>query len=127
MMTKNKPKLNTHNSECRAGGFTLLEVMIALAIIGSTIAVILNTVNYQSTILYDNTITTQMYQLAKEKMNELEKKPLNSNGPFEKTKFKYTNTASRMEGSDIVELTTVVSGLDKEVVLKRLIIVRMEG
>jgi hypothetical protein len=32
-----------------------------------------------------------------------------------------------MEGSDIVELTTVVSGLDKEVVLKRLIIVRMEG
>lgn len=100
--------------------------MIALAIIGSTIAVILNTVNYQTTILYNNTITTQMYQLAKEKMTELERTPKNSNGPFEKTKFKYKNTAERMEDSDIVELTTVVTGHDKEVVLKRLIIVKAE-
>ena len=126
MMSINNLKFKTQNTECPANGFTLLEVMIALAIIGSTIAVILNTVNYQTTILYNNTITTQMYQIAKEKMTELEKTPQNSSGPIKKTMFKYKNTAAGMEGSDIVELTTVVSGQDKEVVLKRLIIVKAD-
>ena len=115
------------NTLLRTDGFTLLEIMIALAIIGSTIAVVLNTVNYQTSILYNNTITTQMYQFAKEKMSELEKKPLNSKGTIEKTAFKFINTASRMEGSGIVELTTIISGNDKEVVLKRLIVVRADG
>jgi len=104
-------------------GFTLIEIMIALAIIGITVTVILNAVNYHTKVLYENILTTQMYQLAKEKMTFLEKEPVNSKGGFESAAgITFENTASRMEETDIVELKTVVKGHGKEVVLKRLII-----
>ncbi|MDH4028915.1 MAG: prepilin-type N-terminal cleavage/methylation domain-containing protein [Nitrospirota bacterium] len=106
-----------------AEGFTLIEIMIALAIIGMTVTVILNAVNYHTKVLYENTLATQMYQLAKEKMTLLEKEPVNSKGSFESAVgITFENTASAMEETDIVELTTVVKGYGKEVVLKRLII-----
>jgi len=107
----------------RTGGFTLLEIMIALAIIGITVTVILNSVNYHADILYENTLTTQMYQLAKEKMAGLEDDPVNSKGKFESTPgFTFENTAVGMEDTDIIQLKTVVKGQGKEVVLKQLII-----
>ena len=105
-----------------AKGFTLLEVMIALAIIGSALLVIIHTVNYHANIMYENTVTTQIYQLAKEKIHELEKTPQNSMGEISSTGFKYLNSAIRKKDSDIVELTAVVSGRGKQVMLKKLII-----
>ena len=109
-------------------GFTLLEIMIALAIIGITVTAILNSVNFHTNIMYENTITTQMYQLAKEKMTDLEKKPVNSTGTFSTVKgYTFANTAAGMEGTDIVKLKTVVKGHGKEVVLNRLIIKGSEG
>lgn len=102
-------------------GFTLLEVMIALAIIGITLAVVLHTVNHHAEIMYQNTITTQMYQMAKEKMHDLEKDRTNSGGSLGEL-YTYENRASRVEGSDLVELKTTVTGQGKEVTLTELII-----
>lgn len=103
-------------------GFTLLEIMIALAIIGIALTTILYTVNYQAGVAYENTVTTQMYMLAKEKITEMEKNPGNSSGDFPDTGFKHVNTAEPITNTDLVELKTVVSGEGKEVVLSELIV-----
>ncbi len=106
-------------------GFTLLEIMIALAIIGITVTVVLSSVNFHTNIMYENTITTQLYQLAKEKMFDLEKTATPSSGIFEQHKgYTFENTAVGMEGSYIVKLKTVVKGNEKEVVLNMLKIKR---
>ena len=103
-------------------GFTLLEIMIALAIIGTALTVIIHTVNYHANVMYDNTITTQMFQLAKEKIFELETAPRNSKGDVGKTGFKYENRVYEIEDSDIIELVTVVKGDGKEVLLNKLVV-----
>ncbi|MEW6715254.1 MAG: type II secretion system protein [Nitrospirota bacterium] len=102
-------------------GFTLLEIMIALAIIGIALTTILYTVNYQADVAYENTLTTQMYMLAKEKITEMERSPANSSGDFPDTDFKYVNTSESIANTDIIELKTVVSGRGKEVLLRELI------
>jgi len=97
-------------------GFTLLEVMIALAIIGATLAVVLHTVNYHAEIMYQNTITTQMYQMAKEKMYELEKSHANVSGRLGPL-YTFENSITRLEDSEVFELKTTVTGQGKEVSL----------
>ena len=106
-------------------GFTLLEIMIALAIIGITLSVILHTVNYHADILHDNTITTRMYQLAKEQMYSLEKLRANAKGNLN-VNFTFQNTVSVSEESNIMELKTVVRGYDREVSLTELMIKKIE-
>ena len=100
----------------RQSGFTLLEVMIALAIIGFTLVVVLHTVNYHAGIMYQNTITTQMYQMAKEKMFELEKSHANAKGSLGPV-YAFENSVTRLEDSEILELKTTVTGQGKEVSL----------
>jgi prepilin-type N-terminal cleavage/methylation domain-containing protein len=102
-------------------GFTLLEIMIALAIIGLTLVTVLYTVNYHSKVAYENIVTTQMVQFAKEKMNEIETDPINSKGSFEGTDFTYNTSVSPTEYPDIVELKTVVKGQGKEITLHEFI------
>ncbi len=103
-------------------GFTLLEVMIALAIIGITLTVILYTVNYHAKVSYENTLTTQMLLLAKEKIVDMEMDPKNSKGIFSGTDFTYENTVKNIENLGIIELKTVVSGQGKEVTLSEFVV-----
>ena len=105
-------------------GFTLLEIMIALAIIGVTLTVILHTVNFHAGIMYDTTIKTQMYQHAKEKMSDLETTATNSKGKIGKTGFTFENTAIKDKDSNVIELKTIVHGHDMQVTLDKLIINR---
>lgn len=102
-------------------GFTLLEVMIALAIIGITLAVVLHTVNYHAEIMYQDTITTQMYQLAKERMHELEENRVNAGGSLG-TDYTFENRVTKVEDSEILELRTTVTGRGKEVSLTELVV-----
>ncbi len=107
-------------------GFTLLEIMIALAVIGIALTVLIHTINYHANVMYENTLTTRMYQMAKEKMYELETDRRNSEGDIGDTGFKYENTAYRSEDSDIIKLKTVVKGPGKQVVLNE-VVVNKEG
>jgi prepilin-type N-terminal cleavage/methylation domain-containing protein len=102
-------------------GFTLLEVMIALAIIGTTLVVVLHTVNYHAGIMYQNTITTQMYQMAKEKMYDLEKSHTNVKGSLG-TLYTFENRVTRNKDSEVIELKTTVTGQGKEVSLTELVV-----
>ncbi len=109
------------------GGFTLLEVMIALAIIGTALTIIIHTVNYHAKVMDENILSTMMFQLAKEKMTELESSPQNSKGDISPSGFKYENTVSPIEDSNIVRLKTVVEGHGKQVILNELVIHKAEG
>jgi prepilin-type N-terminal cleavage/methylation domain-containing protein len=109
------------------GGFTLLEIMIALAIIGTALTVIVHTVNYHTNVMYENTLTTQMYQLAKEKMNQLETAPQNSSGDTGTAGLTFENTATPVKDSRLVELKTIVKGHGRQVVLNAVVINKAEG
>jgi prepilin-type N-terminal cleavage/methylation domain-containing protein len=102
-------------------GFTLLEIMISLAIIGLTLVTVLHTVNYHSSVSYENIVTTQMVQSAKEKISDIETNPVNSKGNVEGTDFTYENIVSETDDPGIIELKTVVKGQGKEIVLNELI------
>lgn len=107
---------------CSVLGFTLLEIMIALAIIGTALTVIIHTVNYHAGIMDENILTTRMYQVAKEKMRELEALPRDSEGPAVITGLTYKNSVLAIEDTDIVKLTTIVKGQGKQVMLEQLVI-----
>ncbi len=107
-------------------GFTLLEVMIALAIIGIALTVILHTVNYHADVMQDNIRTTMMYQAAKEKMYDLKKTLINSKGAVKSTQLTYENLLYKPNDFNIIELKTVVRGQNNEVSLNAFVI-KKEG
>lgn len=110
-----------------AAGFTLLEVMIALAIIGMTVTVILHTVNYHADIMYENTLRTTMLQAAKEKMVELEMDNTASKGVIGTTGITYEKTISQTDYPGIIELRAVVTGHGKKVTLTELVKEKGDG
>lgn len=110
----------------KKNGFTLLEVMIALAIIGIALTVILHTVNYHVDVMQENTLTTMMYQTAKEKMYDLKKTLINSKGTVESTGLTYENLVFKSKDFNIIELKTVVRARNNEVSLNAFVI-KKEG
>lgn len=105
-------------------GFTLLEIMIALALIGMVLVTILYTVNYHADVSYENTLLTEMYLLAKEKITEMKLNPSASEGGIPGTDLKYMNTVNNIPETDIIELRTTISGNGKEVTLREFIVRR---
>jgi len=109
-------------------GFTLVEIMIAIAIVGVTVIAVFNTVNYHAGIAYEQTVSTRMLLMAKEKISEMEITPQNSKGVIEGTDFTYENIVNHTKNDKIIELKTTVSGLarqggdNKTVVLNELVI-----
>lgn len=63
-------------------GFTLLEVMISLAIVGGLLVTILYTLNYHLGVADRHRIVTISTELAKSKMYELETSPAAEKGVF---------------------------------------------
>lgn len=128
-------KLSTVNCQlsianARRAGFTLVEIMIAVAIVGVTVIAVFNTVNYHADIAYEQTVSTRMLLLAKEKISEMETTPQNSKGVIEGTDFTYENLVNNTKNNEIIELKTTVSRLarqggdNKTVVLNELVIKR---
>ena len=67
----------------RRDGFTLLEVLIALAIVGSLLVTLIYTLNYHLSIVERQETITVSTLLAKNKIVELEKSPENKKGVFD--------------------------------------------
>lgn len=63
-------------------GFTLLEVMISLAIVGGLLVTLLYTLNYNLGIAERHKAITISTHLAKEKMYEMERNPAERKGQF---------------------------------------------
>jgi general secretion pathway protein I len=66
----------------RDGGFTLLEIMIALAIIGGLLVTLLYTLNYHLGIAGRHEFTTVATLLARDKIEEVETNPVAGTGAF---------------------------------------------
>ncbi len=116
--------LNMNTPSC--SGFTLLEMMIALAIIAITLTAVLHTVNFHVNIMADNTMTTRMYQLAKEKMIDLESAVMSTKGKIEGTPFTYENIIAPPNDSGLTELNTIIRSPNKRVSLKSLVVKKEE-
>jgi prepilin-type N-terminal cleavage/methylation domain-containing protein len=112
----------------RRAGFTLVEVMIAVVIVGVAVIAVFNTVNYHAGVAYEQTVSTRMLLLAKEKISEMEMNPQNAKGIIEETDFTYENLVNSTNNDEIIELKTTVSRLarqggdNKTVVLSELVI-----
>lgn len=115
-------KATENRSPLRArGGFTLLEVMIALAIIGTTVTVILHTVNYHADIMYANALGTSMIQTAKEKLDELKRDRTASKGIVTESNIYFEKQVLAADDPGITVLRVIVTGQGKMITLGELV------
>ncbi len=107
----------------KCGGFTLLEILIALAITSGLLITLISTLNYHlSLVERHETITTATF-LAKYKLISLEKKPENTKGSFEPPYEKYTYETNIKDSPypHIKEIIVVVKSGKEEVKLNEFV------
>ena len=104
-------------------GFTLLEILIALAIVGGLLVTVIATLNYHLEIVERHETITVATLLAKEKMVDLEKNPIQTKGDFEEPYKNYTYETSVKDSpyAGISEIIVVVKAGDEEVKLNEFI------
>jgi len=118
---RNKSK--GHISGLAAGGFTLLEIMISLAIIGGLLVTVIYTLNYNLGLAERQEFQTTATMLSKNQMAETEKNPVASKGEFPEpyTGYSYATTLSESPYPGISVLTVVVSRGNEDVKLSEMI------
>ncbi len=121
---QNLKTCNLQSATCnpRRAGFTLLEIMIALAIVGAVVITILYTVNYHADTAYEHTVTTRMFLAAKEKIAEMEQNPQDAKGNIAGTDYTYKNSVNTTKDEGIIEIKTIINKNGKKVILSELII-----
>ena len=101
------------SSLCSQKGFSLLEVMLALAIVGGLLITLLYSLNYHLTIADRHETVTIATMLAKSKLIEIEKNPTSAKGDFPDpyTNYQYTTEVKDSVYPGIIEFSvTVVNG-----------------
>jgi len=69
-------------NDSRQSGFTLLEVMVAVAIVGALLVTLIYTLNYHLSVAERQESLTVAYLLARDKMEEMEQNPAEMKGEF---------------------------------------------
>lgn len=107
----------------RDRGFTLLEVMVSLAIVSGLLVTLIYTLNYHLGIAEKQTVVTAALCLAKEKIYEMEKKPVDSKGFFNEPHSGFSYETRVMDSSfpGMMEISVVVRKEKEEVKLSALI------
>ncbi len=104
-------------------GFTLLEVMISLAIVGGLLVTLIYTLNYHLGIAERHRIITTSASLAKEKMYAMERKPVTDKGQFPEpySSFSYETAVRDSSFPGMSEISVTVSDGKESVRLSELI------
>jgi len=104
-------------------GFTLLEVMISLAIVGGLLVTLIYTLNYHLGITERQYIVTNIVDLACDKMGEMKKNPQNSQGRFPDpySGLYYDTKVKETPLQDISEITVTVGGGKERIVLSEFV------
>lgn len=107
---------------CR-GGFTLLEVMICLALVASLLVTLIYTLNYHLGVADRQVIMTTATVLAKKKMHEALNNPAGGQGIFERPyeDYYYETTIRDSDLTGMVEIDVTVRNNKDEVSLSQLI------
>jgi general secretion pathway protein I len=102
-------------------GFTLLEVLVALAIISGLLITLIYTVNYQLGIVGRQETVTVATLLAKSALTELETKPESKKGKFEAPyeAYKYETSVKDSPYPGVSEITVIVTAGKEEVKLNQ--------
>ncbi len=106
-----------------ADGFTLLEVMISLAIVGGLLVTLLYTLNYHLGIAERHRNTTISTSLAKEKMYAMEKKPVTDKGQFPEpySSFSYETAVRDSSFPGMSEISVTVREGKESITLRELV------
>lgn len=107
----------------RKSGFTLLEVMISLAIIGGLLVTLIYTLNYHLGIAERQRLITTVTSLAKEKLYEMGKKPSSGKGNFAEpfSAFSYETSTKDSQFPGLSEISVTVINSKEEITLSELI------
>jgi general secretion pathway protein I len=110
-------------SESKNKGFTLLEVMISLAIVGGLLVTLIYTLNYHLGIAERQFTVTNIVNLACDKMNEMEKNPQSRQGRFPAPygELFYETKISKTTLTDLSEITVSVDGGKEKIVLSEFV------
>ena len=87
-------------------GFTLLEVMVSLAIVGGLLMTVIYTLNYNLGITEKLFAVTTMTNLAKEKLEEMETEPQETQGYFP-APYEVLNYETKVRDSAFPEITEI--------------------
>lgn len=87
-------------------GFTLLEVMVSLAIVGGLLMTVIYTLNYNLGITERQFTVTNMTNLAKEKLAEMEAAPGETKGNFP-APYEALNYETKVRDSVFPEITEI--------------------
>jgi general secretion pathway protein I len=106
-----------------SAGFTLLEVMIVLAVMGGLLVTLIQTLNYHLGIAERHEFITIASMLAKGKMNEMEEEPESTEGEFQDPYRGYHYVTEIRESLDpeLLEVAIVVGRGKEEVTFYELI------
>ncbi len=107
----------------RHAGFTLLEVMIVLAVMGGLLMTLIQTLNYHLSIAERHEFITIASMLAKVKMNEMEDEPESTEGEFPDPYrgYHYVTEIRESLDPDLLEIEIVVGRNQEEVTFYELI------
>jgi general secretion pathway protein I len=110
------------NNKTGMKGFTLLEVLVALAIISGLLITLISTVNYQLGIVERQESVTVATLLAKSALTELEKEPESKKGKFESPYEAYTYETAVKDSPypGVNEITVIVTAGKEEVKLNQI-------
>jgi general secretion pathway protein I len=108
----------------RQKGFTLLEVLIALAIVGGLLVTLISTLNYHLKVVERQETVTVATLLAKNKMTSLETKPESTKGVFDAPYNGYTYETFLKESPyvGISEIGVIVKTGNEEVRLNEFVV-----
>lgn len=104
-------------------GFTLLEVMISLAIVGGLLVTLIYTLNYHLGIAERQGLITTTTALAKEKLYEIEQKPSTDKGNFAEpfAAFSYETSTKDSQFPGLTEISVTVRNGKEDITLSELI------
>lgn len=116
-MKKNRASL------CLQQGFTLLEVMISLAIVGGLLITLIYTLNYHLGVADRHSVITNATILARQKLYEMEKTPSESRGNFEEpyASFSYETFIKNSIFPGMTEISVTVRSGKEDIKLSELV------
>ncbi|MFZ5907636.1 MAG: type IV pilus modification PilV family protein [Nitrospirota bacterium] len=105
-------------------GFTLLEVLIALAIVGSLLVTLIYTVNYQLGLIERQETITVATLLARSKMADLEQDPVAGKAQFDAPyeHYSYETFVKASPYTGVSEIIVVVNAGGEEVKLNEFVV-----